>query len=315
MLSAQPDLDGSRPISRSKMLIAKWFRSDTALAYLLILPAAAFYAVFQLVPMVVAFGLSFFDWNGLSLSQATFVGLDNYRELMTDPQFRGAIEHNIVVMIAVVIFQCGGSFLLAVLIQAGVKGGRFLKIVFFAPVVMSSVALGMLSIFIFSPGQGLLNTFLRELGLERFTQPWLGSPTWALPAVTVTAIVAQFGLSVLLFSSALASVDNEMLEAAEVDGASQAVIIWRIVLPNVSNAASVVLLLGITSAFRLFDFVFIMTSGGPFHSSDTIVTYLYSVAFQGNRVGYGNAVGVVLFVILLVISIIQLRLTRRGNEV
>lgn len=286
---------------------------DGLAGYGLIAPAGVFYLGFQVLPILFAFVLSFFDWNGLNLASARFIGVGNYVELFGDESFWRSVAHNLLAVVLILVIQCLGSFILAAIINAGIRGGRFFQLVFFAPMVVSTVAMGMLAIFIFSPSQGLLNSLLRDLGLGALAQPWLGSPTWALPAVVITAILQNFGLSVLMFISGLGQVSPDMLEAAEIDGASQATILWRIVFPVIRPVASVVFLLGIVSGFRLFDQVYVMTSGGPYHSSDTIVTYLYSIAFAGNRVGYGNAIGVVLFLILLIVAVVQLKLTRGGR--
>jgi ABC-type sugar transport system permease subunit len=290
-------------------------RSQAATAYAMIVPAGLFYVAFQLLPIIFAFTLSFFNWDGVNLGQAKFTGLANYRQMLHDSLLWESAWHNVLVAAAVLVVQCFGSFLIAAIIQAGIKGGRFFRLIFFAPVVISAVATGMLAIFIYSPSQGLLNTLLGAVHLGSLEQPWLGSSTWALPTVTATYILQSFGLSVLLFISALSQVNNELLEAAEIDGASQGAILWRVVFPVIRPVASVVFLLGIVQAFRLFDQVYVMTSGGPYHASDTIVTYLYSVAFSGNEVGYGNAIGVLLFVILLVVALVQLRVTRAGESV
>lgn len=287
-------------------------RAEALAGYGLILPAAIFYFGFQLLPILFSFMLRFSDWNGVNLHQIHFVGLTNYAEMMGDGLLWRAVWHNLLTAVAVLVVQCLGSFILAAIITAGIKGGRFLQLVFFAPMVVSTVAIGMLAIFIFSPSQGLLNAVLKAIGLQSWAQPWLGDPHLALPTVVATMILQGFGLSVLMFISALGQVSTDILEAAEIDGASQATILWRIVLPIIRPVASVVFLLGVVSAFRLFDQVYVMTSGGPYHASDTIVSYLYSVAFAGNRVGYGNAIGMLLFVILLLVALIQLRLTKGG---
>lgn len=288
-------------------------RGTNLTAYGLLLPAGLFYLAFQLLPIGFAFALSAFHWDGVNLAQAEFAGLDNYRELFGDDLLWKAVWHNLFVAAAILVVQCGGSFLLAAVIQAGIKGGRFFRLVFFAPLVVSSVATGMLAIFVFSPSQGLVNNLLAAVGLESWQQPWLGSDIWALPTVTATYILQNFGLSVVLFISALGQVNNELLESAELDGASQGALLWRVVLPVIRPVASVVFLLGLVSAFKLFDTVYVMTAGGPYHASDTMVTYLYAVSFGGNDIGYGNAIGVLLFAILLVLALVQLRLTRAGE--
>lgn len=279
----------------------------------LIAPAGFFYAAFQVVPIIAAIILSFTRWNGLNVSRIEFIGLENYQRLLADETFWNALAHNVIVAVLVFVFMSFGSFLIAAIIHAGIRGGAFLRIVFFAPVVISSVALAMLAIFFFSPSQGLINELLRMIGLGDLAQPWLGDSLLALPSVTMTYILQNFGFSVLLFLAGLAQVNDEICEAAEIDGASQGRILWSIVLPAIRPVASVVVLLGFVNSFRLFDAVYVMTAGGPYHASDTLVTYLYSVAFGGNDIGYANAIGVALFVILCVIAAVQLRLTRERS--
>ena len=289
-------------------------RRDALTAYGLLIPAAIFYAAFQFFPILGAFALSLFSWNGINLSQATFVGLANFSQLVQDPFFWSSLRNNVEVALAVLVFQCVGAFLIAAVIHAGLRGGRIFRVIFFAPVVVSSVAVAMMAIFLFSPSVGLINTFLRAVGLGALAQPWLGSATWALPSVIVTYIWQQFGFSMLLFLSGLQQVPPEICEAALIDGASQRSVLWQIVLPIMRPVASVVVLLAVISAFRIFDTVYILTSGGPYHASDVMVTYLFDQAFNGNQVGYGDAVGVALFFIIFVLALIQLRFTRIGES-
>jgi raffinose/stachyose/melibiose transport system permease protein len=289
-------------------------RRDAMTAYALLIPAALFYLAFQFLPIIGAFVLSLFSWNGINLSQATYVGFSNFSQLVQDPYFWQSLRNNVYVALAVLAFQCVGSFLLAGVIHAGIRGARVFRVVFFAPVVVSSVAVAMMAIFVFSPSIGLVNTFLRGVGLGALAQPWLGSPTWALPSVIVTYLLQGFGFNVVLFLSALQQVPPEICEAALIDGASQRSVLWQVVLPMIRPVASVIVLLSVISAFRIFDTVYILTSGGPFHASDVLVTYLFDQAFNGNMVGYGDAVGVTLFLIIFVLALIQLRLTRAGES-
>jgi raffinose/stachyose/melibiose transport system permease protein len=273
-----------------------------------------FYAAFQFFPIIGAFLLSLYSWDGINFRQATFVGLDNFSQLVQDPFFWSSLRNNVYVALAVLAFQCVGAFLIAGMIHAGIRGARVFRVIFFAPVVVSSVAVAMLAIFLFSPSVGLINTFLRAVGLQALAQPWLGSPTWALPSVIVTYILQSFGFSMILFLSAMQQVPPEICEAALIDGASQRSVLWQVVLPIIRPVASVVVLLAVISAFRIFDTVYILTSGGPFHASDVMVTYLFDQAFNGNMVGYGDAVGVVLFLIIFTLALVQLRVTRAGES-
>jgi raffinose/stachyose/melibiose transport system permease protein len=300
--------------SRSSGVRSRWLaaHAPSLTAYLLITPAALLYGVFQLIAIVMAFVLSFTSWNGINFSRVKFNGIANYRRLLHDSFFWESLWHNVIVSVLVFVFISVGAFLVAAIIHSGIRWGGFFRIVFFAPVVVSSVAVAMLGIFFFSPSQGIINEFLGRIGLASLEQPWLGSPTWALPSVAVTYILQNFGFSVVLYLSALTQVNQEMCEAAQIDGASQALILWRVVLPTIRPAVSVVVLLGFVSSFRLFDTVYVMTSGGPFHASDTLVTFLYSTAFGGDEVGYANAIGVVLFLILCLIAAVQALATRAG---
>jgi raffinose/stachyose/melibiose transport system permease protein len=303
------------PTRASKKWRTTRARREALVAYALIFPAALFYAAFQFFPILGAFALSLFDWNGINLSQARYIGLSNFSELLKDPIFWSSLEHNVVVALAVLVFQCVGAFLVAAVIHAGIRGGHVFRVLFFAPVVMSSVAVAMLAIFMFSPSIGLINTMLNGAGLNGLVQDWLGSSTWALPSVIVTFNWQAFGFSMLLLLSGFQQVSAEVCEAALIDGASQRSVLWQIVLPIMRPVASVVVLLGIISAFRIFDTVYVLTTGGPYHASDVLVTYLYEEAFNGNRVGYGDSIGVTLFLIVFVLAIVQLRLTRAGESV
>ena len=282
-------------------------RRPSLTPYGLILPAGLLYATFQVLPILAAFVLSFTSWNGINIARIRFTGFDNYRRLLPDPLFWQALTHNAVVAALVFLLMSCGSLAIATLIYSGIRGGAFLRVLFFAPVVVSTVAVAMLSIFFFSPSQGLINEALAAVGLGSWQQPWLGSSFWALPSVTLTYVLQHFGFSVILYLSALTQVNPELCEAAELDGASQWQTFRNVVLPGIRAAGSVVVLLGFVSAFRLFDTVYVMTAGGPYHASDTLVTFLYSTGFGGNDVGYANAVGVVLFLILCAIAALQLR--------
>jgi len=293
---------------RELLARAAWRRSLTAYAF--IAPALILYFTFQVLPIFGAMVLSFTDWNGIGFNTIEWIGFDNYVRLMQDPLFWSSFSHNLIVAVLVFVFLTCGSFLISAILHAGIRGGAFFRVIFFAPVVLSSVAVAMLALFFFSPSQGLINETLRAIGLGDFAPAWLGDPSLALGAVTVTYILQNLGFSIILFLSGLSQVSDEMCEAAEVDGASQGRILWQIVLPSIRPIATVVVLLGFINSFRMFDTVYIMTGGGPFHASDTLVTYIFSVAFNGSDVGYANAISVMLFLILAVIAVINLWLGR-----
>jgi raffinose/stachyose/melibiose transport system permease protein len=284
----------------------------SSVAYALLIPAGLFYFLFQLLPIVLAFILSAFSWNGISLSQLQFVGLGNYRTLLHDPIFAKALVNNIIVVAAVLLFQVLGGFLLAVAIYAGIPGRQFFRRLLFVPVAMAPVSVGVIGIFVFSPTFGILDAGLKNVGLGSLSQPWLGSNTFALPAVIAAYVLENIGLTVLLFLAALQQVNPEMLEAGRIDGASPKTLLWKVLVPNIRPVASIVILLAVVSAFRLFDVAYVLTDGGPYYASSTIVLYLYDLGFTQNQVGYADSVGVVLFLIIVVFAAVQLRIMRAG---
>ncbi|MHB1778056.1 MAG: carbohydrate ABC transporter permease [Acidimicrobiales bacterium] len=283
-------------------------------AFWLLAPAALFYLLFQLLPILIAFLLSLFSWNGISLGQLQFMGLQNYVNLFHDPIFAKTLINNLVVVGAVLIFQVGGGFFLAVAIYAGIPGGRFYRRLLFVPIAMAPVAIGVIGIFVFSPDFGILDAGLKSIGLSNLAQPWLGSNSFALPAVIATYIFQNIGLTILLFLAALQQVNPSILEAARVDGARPKTVLWNILAPNIRAVSGVVVLLAIVSAFRLFDVAYVLTDGGPYYASSTLVLYLYDLGFTQNQVGYADAVGVVLFLIIIVFAAIQLRIMRAGSK-
>jgi multiple sugar transport system permease protein len=282
--------------------------------YLLLAPAGAFYFLFQLLPIILAAMLSFFTWNGISLSQLRFAGLSNYAQLAHDPVFIKSLVNTLIIVAVVLVIQGLGGFVLAVGIYAHIPGATFFRRMMFVPVVISPVAVALVGIFVFSPNFGLLDATLRNVGLASLQVPWLGSERFALPAVIVTYIFQNVGLTVLLFLAALQQVEVTLLDAARVDGASPKQMIWDVIVPVIRPVAGIVILLALVSAFRLFDVSYVLTDGGPYYASSTLVLYLYDVGFTQSQVGYADAIGVVLFVIILVVAAVQLRLMRAGSR-
>jgi raffinose/stachyose/melibiose transport system permease protein len=307
-LPDEPKLSGLRA------LLPRPQRRGSSLAYALLIPAGVFYFLFQLLPIVLAFILSAFSWNGISLSQLQFVGFENYRTLFHDPIFAKALVNNIIIVAAVLVFQALGGFCLAVAIYSGIPGGRFFRKMLFVPVAMAPVSVGVIGIFVFSPNFGILDAGLKDVGLGGLAQPWLGSNTFALPAVIATYIFENIGLTVLLFLAALQQVNPEMLEAARIDGAPPKTLLWKVLAPNIRPVAGVVILLAVVSAFRLFDVAYVLTDGGPYYASSTIVLYLYDLGFTQNQVGYADSVGVVLFLIIVIFAAVQLRIMHAGSR-
>jgi ABC-type sugar transport system permease subunit len=282
--------------------------------YLFVLPAFLFYFVFLALPIVGTVFISFFDWSGVSLNDLDFIGLSNYAELLTDDVFWKSLKHNLYFiaggMTSVVIL----GLLLAVLLEQNLPGSSFFRGVFFIPTIMSLVVVGIIFSLLLSPEFGLVNPLLEQLGLGRFATAWLGNPATALPTIIVANTWQSFGLGMFLFVAGLKSIDAELYEAARIDGATPLQSFWRITMPLLWPVTTLVIILTSINTLKLFDLVYVMTSGGPNYASEVLTTFMYSQGFEFNRMGYGSALAVVILLITLLFTLVQVKVFNRGDD-
>ncbi|TDC81296.1 sugar ABC transporter permease [Actinomadura sp. 7K507] len=277
-----------------------------------LLPALALYAFVVLVPSVQGAGLAFTDWDGLSPTRH-FVGLDNFQRMLEDPAARGALRQTLIIAVAVTIIQNAIGLLLALGVHSVIKSRFVLRVLLFAPAVMTPVVTAALWKYMLAP-EGALNSLFGAVGLDGLRQNWLGDPDLALASV-IGVIIWQFsGYSMVIFLAGLQAIPNEVHEAAAVDGAGP----WRrfrsVVLPLLAPATTINLMLSIIGGLKLFDQVWVMTSGGPGNATETLSTLLYKNAFQFNEYGYSVAIAIVLTVFVAVISSGQYGLLRRQER-
>ena len=281
----------------------------TTLAVFL-LPAAAVYSVFVLLPVLQAIYYSFFQWNGLG-APTDFVGLDNILRVLTDDTFLGALSHNIIILVLSIALQLPLALGLALLVNKGLRGKTVFRTIFFLPYVLSDVITGVVWNFIYKPDNGLLNGILQHV-IPGFTpQGWLGNPQTVLGALFVVMTWKYFGLHLLLFLAALQDVPPELEEAAAIDGATRWQTILRIIIPLMGSTARLSVYLSALGSLQIFDLVWVMTTGGPVGASDTMATYMYKFGFQRFAIGYGSAVAIAIFVFCLGISLIYQRASRQ----
>jgi ABC-type sugar transport system permease subunit len=263
--------------------------------------------------MVMAIGIGFTDWNGISAQTIKWIGLGNYIELFSDNFFWISLKNNLIIVGGSVLLQLTLALLLAVILDSGLKGAEIFRTVFFIPTVLSFIVVGLLFSLLLSPTVGIVNPLLVKLGLGSWQHQWLGDKETALFTVMIVNIWKEFGFSVFLFLAGLQTIPKEVYEAARVDGAGPWRNLFSITLPLLKEVTIVVVILAVNQAFLVFDLIYVMTSGGPYHASEVLATYMYSRAFTSGRMGYGTAIAEVLFVIVFVVTIIQLRVTRAGK--
>lgn len=250
-------------------------------------------------PLLYSFYYSLTDWNGFS-KHYNYVGTENFEKLLRDPVFSNAVENTVVWMMAAIIVPTGGGLLLALLLHEGVRAASLYKSLFYFPISLSLAVIGQVWIWIYQPRWGLLNVTLRSIGLDQYARAWLARPDSALPAIIGAWSWQQIGLAMVIFLAGLTSVPTELTEAAQIDGANRRQSLRHVVIPLLRPASIVVIALAVINSLKSFDVVYVMTKGGPFHSSDTLAIFMYNECFQKYYMGYGSAAAVVLFLIALI---------------
>lgn len=280
------------------------------------------YFVFVLVPYIGAMAISLTRWTGTStLDKIQFRGLQNFERILSDEKFWNALSHNVVVLIVLPIVTLGIALFFAALFTQGLKGSRFFRISFFFPQVMSTAVVAILWSFIFHPTMGILNAVLQAIlapfGVRWPAFPWLGDSSTVLAAVIAVAIWQAVGFYMVLFIAGMQSIPDEYYEAAKIDGASSWNSFWKITIPLLWETLRTAVVFLAIAAMDMYVYVTVLTngSGGPSRAADVLSTYMYDQAFGGgnnsNPFGYGTAIGVVLLFLVLGLSIISLRLTKR----
>ncbi len=276
-------------------------------------PALLLYLAFVLLPMGMAAFYGFFNWNGLGpLDQ--FVGFDNYKRALGDPVFRGALQHNVIFIVLSLVLQLPLGIGLALLLNRRMRGRSVLRVILFAPYVLSEVIAAVTWLLILQP-DGLADAILTAVGLGDAVQLWLADRDVVLYTLFVVATWKYLGFAIILFLAGLQGIPRELYEAAAIDGAPA----WKqtrfITLPLLGPTIRIWIFLSIIGSLQLFDLVWIMTLGGPANASSTMATYLVDRGFRRSEFGYGNAVAMILFIISFVVALLYQRFVlRRDTE-
>ena len=271
-----------------------------------ILPALLVYVVFAIYPIIQSFYYSLMDWDGFS--EMTFVGMDNFSKLFQDPLFWNSVKNNLFVVIASVLGQVPIALFIALLLNRKLKGVKIFRTIGFLPVVLSTVVISLTWSLIYNSKYGMLNEFLRAIGLDSLAQNWLGDTKWAMMAVLVTVIWQFIGLYLIIFLAALQNIPVEIVEAAKIDGASEWTTTWKITLPMIWDTVIVAVILCISGSLKTFDLIYVMTHGGPAHSTDVMALYMFNETFNNLQYGYGSAVSVFIFFFSLILIFIITKL-------
>jgi raffinose/stachyose/melibiose transport system permease protein len=280
-------------------------------AYLFLLPAFVFYALFRLIPYLQAFWYGLHDWDGLS--EPRWVGLGNFAEALGDEYFWIAGRNTLAFMALDLALPLTVAFLLAIMVAEVKRGRTIFRVGLFTPYVLSGAVVAIMWKQIYNPEVGILNAALRAVGLGALTRSWLGETGLALPSLAVANAWHAYGFAFVVFLAALQTIDPTLYEAARIDGAGWWQLVRNVTIPGLSNAITMLCSLTMMGAISAFTFIYIMTGGGPNYATEVLSTYIYDKAFEGLRFGYASALSVALALIGLTVTVIFIQLRERRD--
>jgi raffinose/stachyose/melibiose transport system permease protein len=308
--SAEPDR--GQLMSGKTVTSARW--RERLSPYLYVLPALLVFLLFKGYPTLHNLYLTLFDWDGISPDK-TFVGLANYLAMLDDYILGRALLNTGIYVAVTVVTEVGGGLLLALLFNIGFRGSAILRMLAFSPFMIPMVAVGILWSLILDPYVGILNQLLRALGLEALALPWLGHGSTALASILVVSFWKYVGFNMILFFGALQRLPRQLYEAAYLDGASRWQVFRRVTVPLLRDTTTVVTLYCIIGGINMFDLFWVMTQGGPAHSTEILSTWAVLRAFKFFQMGYGAAIVTVVLMLCLIATIVYLGARQRKEGV
>jgi len=285
------------------------FRSDRVAAYIMLAPTIISFILFIGGPMLVGFGLTFFQWDALSSSK--FVGLDNYRTLVHDPLVGTTLWNTFSFVVPDIALKLGLGIVLAALVDRFVVGPLKLgfRVVVFFPVIVSGVAVSLIWSWLLNTDLGLINYYLGQLNVSPIG--WLDTSTTAMRSLVMVDVWRNIGFYFVVLTAGLQGISRQYYEAAAIDGASELEQFFQITIPMLSPSIFFLLIIGLIDGFQFFDLPYIMTNGGPGDATRTLVYYIYDTTFHFFRFGYGSTVAMLLFVIIGASTFIQMKFSNR----
>lgn len=262
-------------------------------------PALLLFTLFVVLPVGEAAWYSGFNWNGFG-KPTNWIGLDNYRFVFENRAFGTAFKNNLLIIVVSLVIQLPLALSLAIILADRFRGSVALRMVFFLPYILAEIATGLIFSFVYDGDYGLLAAIYKSFGAE--APHLLASPQTAFAAILVVVVWKYFGFHMMLFIAALQTIDRSMLEAARIDGASRWQSLRYVVIPALAPTIRLSVFFAIVGSLQLFDLVMPLTRGGPSDSSHTMVSFLYTFGITRMRVGFGSAVGVILFLICVVFA-------------
>lgn len=286
-------------------------RRNRIIGYTFLLPNILGFLFFILLPVVLSFFMSFTEWNGFG--KIEIVGLKNYINLISDMNFRISLINSILFLLISVPVTLFISLMTAAALNKGLRFVKVFRTAVFLPYVTATVAVAAVWQLIFNPSMGPINGFLMNIGFDN-PPGWLSSPNWALISVSIVYIWHSIGYYMILYLAGLQNIPNELYEAAEIDGAGAISKFFRITIPSLSPIIFFTMIIGVINSFKVFDFIFVLTGGGPGRSTHVLVYDIYNTAFKKFEYGYASAMAYVLFLIIIIFTLIQFKAQNKMSD-
>ncbi len=300
------------PAAHPKHRMRRWARQrQKLLPYVFIAPNVVLFTMFSFLPLLYAVYISFHDWS--LIGDPEWLGVHNYVRLARDPLFWQALRQTLVYAVSTVPTSMVIGLALAMALNRRIPGRAFLRSVYFLPLVVSAVATGTIAAWMFNENYGVINAMLVQLGVGRIA--WLSTPQWALPSLAIATLWVRVGFNMIVYLAALQSIPSVYYEAARIDGASAVSQFRHVTVPLLAPATFLLLVLNVINSFQVFDLIYVMTGGGPGFSTTMVVQYIFRSAFVTSEMGYASAMGVALYAIILVFTVVQWRASRQSESV
>lgn len=282
---------------------------EALVGYLFILPTYIGFIIFILYPLIESMRISFQEFS--LLRGSTYVGLDNYVQMFADARLRISYVNTIIFTLFAVFFNAGIGLILAVMLnrRLPVLMRNLYRSIFFFPVLIAHTYIAVIWRFLYQQDTGVINYYLGVFGIDAI--PWLSNAHWAMAAIIILDVWKNTGFAMLVFLAGLQSIPNEYYEAAQLDGANERQLFFRITIPLLSPTIFFILVIFMIGALQVFDTIIVLTAGGPGDATRSVVLYIYEIAFRTFNMGYAAAVSMTLFAIILVLTILQFWISRR----
>jgi len=282
---------------------------EAFVGYMFILPTYIGFSIFILYPLIESVRISFQEFS--LLRGSTYVGLENYVQMFADARLRIAYINTIIFTLFAVFFNAGIGLILAVMLnrRLPILMRNLYRSVFFFPVLIAHTYIAVIWRFLYQQDTGVINYYLGVFGVEPI--PWLSNAHWAMAAIIILDVWKNTGFAMLVFLAGLQSIPNEYYEAAQLDGANERQLFFRITIPLLSPTIFFILVIFMIGALQVFDTIIVLTQGGPGDATRSVVLYVYEIAFRTFNMGYAAAVSMTLFAIILILTALQFWISRR----